>query len=99
MPVLKKASSFGDNVKRVMSFGDNVTRVLSIFRILTAAVFIIPSAAKASDPLAMQVTIYRDHYGTPHIVGATEQATFFGYGYAQAQDHLNEMMLQYRDAQ
>jgi acyl-homoserine-lactone acylase len=51
------------------------------------------------DPLFQQVTIYRDTYGVPHIVGETEEATFFGYGYAQAQDHLEQMMLQYRDAQ
>jgi acyl-homoserine-lactone acylase len=53
----------------------------------------------AADSLAAQVTIYRDQYGVPHIVGETEQATFFGYGYAQAQDHLEAMMLQYLDAQ
>ena len=40
------------------------------------------------DPIAAQVTIYRDEYGVPHIVGETEEATFFGYGYAQAEDHL-----------
>jgi acyl-homoserine lactone acylase PvdQ len=57
------------------------------------------SAFAAPDPLAAHVTIYRDNYGTPHIVGDTEEATFFGYGYAQAQDHLEEMMIQYRDAQ
>jgi acyl-homoserine-lactone acylase len=51
------------------------------------------------DPLFQQVTIYRDTYGVPHIIGETEEATFFGYGYAQAQDHLEQMMLQYRDAQ
>jgi len=51
------------------------------------------------DPLFQQVTIYRDTYGVPHIIGETEEATFFGYGYAQAQDHLERMMLQYRDAQ
>ena len=56
-------------------------------------------ASPAPDPLSGQVTIYRDHYGVPHIVGETEQATFFGYGYAQAEDHLEEMMIQYRDAQ
>ncbi len=50
-------------------------------------------------PLVQQVTIYLDNYGVPHIVGETEEATFFGYGYAQAQDHLEQMMLQYRDAQ
>jgi acyl-homoserine lactone acylase PvdQ len=53
----------------------------------------------ALDPLIAHVTIYRDGYGVPHIVGDSEQATFFGYGYAQAQDHLERMMLQYRDAQ
>ncbi len=26
--------------------------------------------------LANQVTIYRDHYGVPHIVGETEEAAF-----------------------
>ena len=54
---------------------------------------------QARDPLADQVSIYRDEYGVPHIMGETEEATFFGYGYAQAQDHLEKMMLQYRDAQ
>jgi acyl-homoserine lactone acylase PvdQ len=39
---------------------------------------------QARDRLADQVTIYRDEYGVPHIVGDTEEATFFGYGYAQA---------------
>jgi acyl-homoserine-lactone acylase len=52
-----------------------------------------------TDALASQVTIYRDEYGVPHIVGETEAATFFGYGYAQAEDHLERMMVQYRDAQ
>ena len=52
-----------------------------------------------SDQLKRAVTIYRDTYGVPHILGDSEPATFFGYGYAQAQDHLAEMMKQYRDAQ
>ncbi len=51
------------------------------------------------DPLAGQVTIYRDEFGVPHILGESEEAAFFGYGYAQAEDHLERMMLQYRDAQ
>jgi hypothetical protein len=44
------------------------------------------------------VTIYRHHYGVPHIVEDTEAAPLFSYGYAHAQDHLEAMMLQYRDA-
>ncbi|MGD0123766.1 MAG: penicillin acylase family protein [Terriglobia bacterium] len=59
----------------------------------------ISPASQAIDPLAEQVTIYRDEFGVPHIVGETEEATFFGYGYAQAQDHLEKMMAHYLDAQ
>src|SRR5690349_18895708 len=51
-------------------------------------------SASAKDQLASQVTVYRDEYGVPHIIGQTEEATFFGYGYAQAEDHLERMMLQ-----
>jgi acyl-homoserine-lactone acylase len=72
-----------------------IQRALSCFSLLlfTAA------AICGADPLFQKVTIYRDNYGVPHIVGETEEATFFGYGYAQAEDHLERMMLQYRDAQ
>ncbi len=66
-----------------------------LFLLLLAA----SARAAGIDPLAAQVTIYRDNYGVPHIVGETEEATFFGYGYAQAEDHLERMMIQYRDAQ
>ncbi len=55
--------------------------------------------ATRDERLAKGLTIYRDSYGVPHIVGDTEEAAFFGYGYAQAEDHLERMMLQYRDAQ
>jgi len=67
--------------------------------LLLSAVLATALGLQARDPLAGQVSIYRDEYGVPHIVGETEEATFFGYGYAQAQDHLEKMMLQYRDAQ
>ena len=73
-----------------------MTRLLS--RLIFVFFCVVPSAWSA-DPLARLVTIYRDNFGVPHIVGETEQAVFFGYGYAQAQDHLERMMLQYRDAQ
>ena len=57
------------------------------------------NAGAAPEPLAARVTIYRDTYGVPHIVGETVEATFWGYGFAQAEDHLERMMMQYRDAQ
>jgi len=71
----------------------------TLFVLLLAASRVASAAPSHSDPLAAQVTIYRDNYGIPHIVGENEAATFFGYGYAQAQDHLEDMMVQYRDAQ
>jgi acyl-homoserine-lactone acylase len=37
--------------------------------------------------LARAVTIYRDAYGTPHIDGANDAATVFGFAYAQAEDY------------
>src|SRR6266851_6782138 len=72
-----------------------------LFFVLFSILLILISTASTygADPLSKQVTIYRDNYGVPHIVGETEEATFFGYGYAQAEDHLERMMLQYRDAQ
>ncbi len=37
--------------------------------------------------LAGEVTIHRDQYGVPHIIGASDESVFFGYGYAQAEDY------------
>jgi len=52
----------------------------------------------AGDPelLARQVTIYRDTFGIPHIVGETNEAMFFGFGYASAEDHLEKILMHYR---
>lgn len=68
---------------------------------LLALIFCVAvgAAGQTADPLQERVTIYRDDYGVPHIVGDSEEAAFFGYGYAQAEDHLERMMIQYRDAQ
>ena len=76
-----------------------VTELKLLFSLILSVACAAAPACAAPDPLAAQVTSYRDNYGVPHIVGETEQATFFGYGYAQAEDHLEEMMIQYRDAQ
>ena len=35
-----------------------------------------------------QVTIHRDPWGVPHIIADTEEAGFYGLGYAQAEDQL-----------
>jgi acyl-homoserine-lactone acylase len=74
--------------------------VLSAFLLpLVAAPGALFGATIPRDSLCGSVSIYRDNYGVPHIVGESEAATFFGYGYAQAEDHLEDMMVQYRDAE
>jgi len=38
------------------------------------------------------VAITRDDWGTPHVRAATEEAAFYGVGYAQAEDHLDRLL-------
>ena len=40
-----------------------------------------------ANPLARNVTIYRDTYGVPHVFGRTDASTAFGFAYAQAEDN------------
>ncbi|MDE2888653.1 MAG: penicillin acylase family protein [Gemmatimonadota bacterium] len=42
--------------------------------------------------------ILRDRFGVPHIYGKQDVDVAFGFGYAQAQDHLIPMLLNYRAA-
>ena len=42
-----------------------------------------------------QVDVYFDDYGVPHIYGASTAAVFYGYGYAQAQSHGDEILRLY----
>ncbi len=44
-----------------------------------------------SAPLARLTTIYRDHYGVPHIYGATDASCVFGLAYAQAEDNFEQL--------
>lgn len=54
---------------------------------------LFPAAAFAAadaraDELAADVVIRRDAWGVPHILAQTEEAGFFAYGYAAAEDHV-----------
>lgn len=51
----------------------------------------VSGAAQGADALAKRVTIRRDTFGVPHILGATEEAAAFGFGFAQAEDHAIEI--------
>ncbi|HOJ33663.1 MAG TPA: penicillin acylase family protein [Candidatus Hydrogenedentes bacterium] len=44
------------------------------------------------------VTVYRDEWGVPHVFADSLRALGFGFGYAQADDHIVQMMTAYRVA-
>lgn len=54
----------------------------------------------ADDPgwLWNEAVLYRDEWGVPHIFADNTRAMAFAFGYAQAQDHLEPMLLAYRYA-
>lgn len=49
-------------------------------------------------PAPARNEILWDTYGVPHIYGTSQQAVFFGYGYAQAQSHGDEILRLYGEA-
>lgn len=50
------------------------------------------SAASADwERVAGRVRIRRDTYGIPHILGEDRRAAYFGFGYAQAEDHMEHI--------
>jgi penicillin amidase len=58
----------------------------SIILTILVALFLCHAEAVAN-PLARDVTIYRDIYGVPHVYGRTDASTVFGFAYAQAEDN------------
>ncbi len=52
------------------------------------------------DALALwaQATLYRDEWGVPHVYGQTPRALGFAFGYAQAEDHCEAMLMAFRTA-
>lgn len=70
--------------------------LLSLF-MLTAIAAPAQTAEGPAEPWA-EVTVYRDSWGVPHVVGESLESLGFGFGYAQGEDHLEEMLLAYRAA-
>ncbi|MDX9975446.1 MAG: penicillin acylase family protein [FCB group bacterium] len=58
------------------------------------------ASAQENDPYAAwtEATIYRDDWGVPHVYAQTPRAMAFAFGFAQAEDHLEAMLLAYRAA-
>jgi acyl-homoserine lactone acylase PvdQ len=57
------------------------------------ALLLLCSAAWAGE----RITLIRDEFGVPHIFAATAAGAAYGSGYAQAEDRLEEMMLNIRE--
>lgn len=57
-------------------------------------------AQEAADPAALwaQATLYRDAWGVPHVYAENPRALGFAYGYAQAEDRIETLLLAYRMA-
>src|SRR5262245_16461019 len=56
------------------------------------------SGAPAASAESTRNEILWDTYGVPHVYGADTAATFYGYGYAQAQSHGDEILRLYGEA-
>lgn len=69
--------------------------------VLLAGVLCLSAAAQpVSDPAQLwgQASLYRDEWGIPHVYADNPYALGFAFGYAQAEDHLESMLLAYRMA-
>ena len=63
--------------------------------LLVALMLLVPALGTAAPE---KVTIYRDVWGVPHVYGDSEITAAYGYGYAQAQDRLEQIFRNYRQA-
>lgn len=78
--------------------------VVSLARtaILAACLIVCSSAhaQPATEPgdLWAQARLYRDAWGVPHVYADTARGLGFAFGQAQAEDHLEDMLMSYRVA-
>jgi len=80
-----------------------LTRKMGCCRGLALMVFLWPalgSAQAPNDPFAFweRAALYRDEWGAPHVYASSFRALAFVFGYAQAEDHLEPMLVAYRVA-
>ena len=73
-----------------------------IKRLLITLLMLVPAVyAQGPDTdsrLWNDATVYRDEWGVPHIYANTPRSMAFVFGYAQAEDHLEDMLRAYRVA-
>lgn len=81
------------------AFSPRMPRVRGcVFPLTAACVCIWLHAITHAQTPWEQGTIYRDRWGIPHITADTLGALGFLFGYAQAEDHAESMLLAYRMA-
>jgi acyl-homoserine-lactone acylase len=68
-----------------------IRQTLIAITLLATALPELRVAAEDADALARQVTIRRTDYGVPHVLAENYRALGFGFGYAQAEDHLHSI--------
>jgi len=56
----------------------------------------VANAQPMHDALWAEATLYRDEWGVPHVQASTPRGLGFAFGYAQAEDHLESMLMAYR---
>jgi len=59
--------------------------------LILAAIGLGCASQNVSVKMARSVTIYRDAWGVPHVYGPTDASVVFGFGYAQAEDRLEQL--------
>src|SRR5262245_55740183 len=105
----RRAAIIGRESHRLSDKGDvNVSYQRTALLATLAAFLFATHIAHAADapprtaydlPETGSVKIVRDKFGTPHIIAGDDRSLFFGAGYAQAQDQLENLCKNYLRAQ
>lgn len=101
-----KSRGHGVYLARFVSFPAQESRSLIVTQSLkfAAAVAIglflavsgMAHAAPEEADFWSEATLYRDEWGVPHVYAKTARGLGFAFGYAQAEDHAEPMLLAYR---
>lgn len=67
--------------------------------VLLLTLIALPGFAQSdADQLWNDASIYRDEWGVPHVFANSPRSMAFAFGYAQSEDHLEDMLFAYRVA-
>jgi len=83
---------------RPKPFAGPVRQFLTTLLILLISATALAQTRSTPADLWQQAVVYRDEWGVPHIYADTPRAMAFAFGYAQAADHLDRMLVAFREA-